>query len=308
MTLQEINNYFRIGTEYTWNLYFFTINRKANNPYKVYKIKMKDVNMITNYANNLLTCVEKYQLAKITEIENYDGQNTNLSCAKISTDNDLIKSNWTNLISNVFEPTTKEIKNKIKGYIVEGQPKDDNSKSFALFKVANPVFNVNDNKSIVFKKDNDELDPFSDDLYKLSLTVDFFVIGKDLYTFNYKFEEIFDIEKTLQKLKTDSINDILNLNCFSGEEFKEYLSSYAHPKTFITLSQERMDRMKNVYERKRIADILRIKINQNNEFENLTNEQSLRLIKYLCYKILKDGESGSLFEVSQAVKLNINES
>lgn len=252
MTLQEINNYFNKGNEYTWNLYFFTINKRAKNPYKLHKIKMKDINMVTNYANNLLACVNKYQLANIEKIEDYDGQNTNLSCAKISTNDNLIRDNWSNLVSKFFEPTTNELKNKIKGYIIEGQPKQENLSNFSLFKVANPVFRVNDKKSVVFKKDNDELDPFSDDLYRLSLTVDFFVIGKDLYTFNYKFEEIFDIEKTLQKLKTDSINDILNLNCFSGEEFKEYLSSYTHPKTFITLSQERMDRMKNTDERKKL--------------------------------------------------------
>lgn len=305
MTIDEIKDYFNNGEKFTWSLYFFTINKKGKNPYKVFKIKMGDISLITNYANNLLSCVNNYQLSKITNIEDYNGQNTNLSCDKLSTKSDLIKDNWNNLVSQVFEPSNVEIKNKIKGYMIIGQPKESNLSYFSLFKVANPVFKVGDKKSMVFKKDNDELDPFSDDLYRLNLTVDFFVIGDDLYTFNYKFEDIFDLEKTLQKLKNDAVDNILKLDCFAEDGFKEYLTSYSHPKTFITLNEERLNRMKNIDERKNIAEILHLDLNVDNKFINLTAEKSLLIIKYLCYKILKDGESGNLFEVSQAVKLEI---
>lgn len=305
MTIDEIKDYFNNGEKFTWALYFFTINKKGKNPYKVFKIKMRDVSLITNYANNLLSCVNNYQLSKIANIEDYNGQNTNLSCDKLSTKSDLIKDNWNNLVSQVFEPSNVEIKNKIKGYMVVGQPKESNLSYFSLFKVANPVFKVEDKKAVVFKKNNDELDPFSDDLYRLNLTVDFFVIGDDLYTFNYKFEDIFDLEKTLQKLKNDAINNILKLECFAESGFKDYLISYPHPKTFITLSEERLNRMKNIDGRKNIAEILHLELNEYNKFINLTTEKSLLIIKYLCYKILKDGESGNLFEVSQAIKLEI---
>ena len=305
MTKEQILEFFDNGANYTWTLYFFTINKHAKNPYRAYKVKMKDVNMVTNYANNLLRCVKEFQLDKINNIQEYNGANPNLTCDTLSVNNDLIKDNWNNLVRQISEPSTTELKNKIKGYVVVGQPKNDDVASFSLFKIANPIFNVNNKKSQVYKKNNEELDPFSDDLYRLYLTADFFVIGEDLYTLNYKFEEIFDMEKTLQKLKVDSVNEILSLNCFKGDEFKEYITSYSHPRTFITLNKERMDRMKDEAERKKIAEILKITINEACEFENLTNEQSLLLIKYLCYKVLKDGESGNLFEVSQAVKLEI---
>ena len=305
MTKEQMLEIFDNGANYTWTLYFFTINKHAKNPYRAYKVKMKDVNMVTNYANNLLRCVKEFQLDKIDNVQEYDGANPNLTCDTLSVTNDLIKDNWNNLVRQISEPSTTELKNKIKGYVVVGQPKNDGGASFSLFKIANPIFNVNDKKSQVYKKNNEELDPFSDDLYRLYLTADFFVVGEDLYTLNYKFEDIFDMEKTLQKLKADSVNEILSLNCFKGDEFKEYITSYSHPKTFITLNKERMDRMKDEGERKKIAETLKITINEACEFENLTNEQSLLLIKYLCYKILKDGESGNLFEVSQAVKLEI---
>lgn len=305
MTIQEIKNHFNKGDDYSWSLYFFTINKKATNPYKAFKIKMRDVSLISNYAKNLLSCVSNYQLNKITNIEDYDGQNTKLTCDKISTNNDLIKENWDNLASQIIDPTTTEIKNKIKGYVVVGQPKVENLPSFSLFKVANPLFKVSDKKSLVFRKNNDELDPFNDSLYRLNLTIDFFVIGETLYTLNYKFEDIFDLEKTLQKLKGDAVDKILNLSCFYGNEFKEYLSSYAHPKTFITLNQERLDRMQIISERKLIAQRLHLDLNDNNEFINLDSKKSLLLIKYLCYKVLQDGETGELVEVSQAVKLDL---
>lgn len=305
MTITEIRNIFNSGNDYTWSLFFFTINKKANNPYKAYKIKMKDPNLIVNYANNLLGCVKNAQLDKIENIEDYDGDNPNLTCDKIETTNDLIKTNWNNLIEQIAQPTTTDIKNKVKGYVLLGQPKNEDVPSFSLFKMANPIFNVNDRKSQVFKKTDNELDPFTDYLYRLYLNVDFFVINNTLYALNYKFEETFDLEKTLQKLKMDTIDRIIETGCFNGEEFKDYANSYSHPKTFITLSEERLNKLKDGRQRANIGKMLKLSMNENNEFINLTNEQSLRLIKYLCYKIMKDGESGFLFEVSQAVKLDV---
>ena len=137
------------------------------------------------------------------------------------------------------------------------------------------------------------------------LNVDFFVIKDTLYALNYKFEETFDIEKTLQKLKTEAVNIIIETGCFEGDEFVEYANSYSHPKTFITLDSDRLNKLKDEQQRKSIGTLLKLNMNENNRFINLTDEQSLLLIKYLCYKILKDGETGSLFEVSQATKLDI---
>lgn len=305
MTITEIKEIFNNGNNYTWSLYFFTINKKAKNPYKAYKVKMSDPNLITNYANNLLTCVKNIQLEGIDDIQEYNGQNPNLTCDKIETENELIKNNWNNLIEQISQPTTTEIKNKIKGYMLLGQPKNNETPSFSLFKVANPIFNVNDKKSQVYRKNNNELDPFSDDLYRLYLNVDFFVIKDTLYALNYKFEETFDIEKTLQKLKTEAVNIIIETGCFEGDEFVEYANSYSHPKTFITLDSDRLNKLKDEQQRKSIGTLLKLNMNENNRFINLTDEQSLLLIKYLCYKILKDGETGSLFEVSQATKLDI---
>lgn len=305
MTKNEIIEVFKDADNYTWSIYFFSMNRRANNPYKTNKIRIKS-EMLQHYMQNLFLCVTKYQLEKIETISDYTGENPKLSCDKLNLNSEIIKTNWNNFWTKIANSQDEKLKNKIKGYVLCGQPKEGNDHSLSIFKIANPVFDMNkDKRATVFKKVNEELDAFSDNLYRLYLSADFFIIDNDLYALNYKFEEIFDIDSTLQNLKTNSVNQILKIPCFSDDSFKNYAESYNHPKTFITLDNEKMEKIKDEQERIKISERFKIELDENNKFKNLSNDQSLHLLKYLCLKIIKDGDTNVLVEVAQATKLEI---
>lgn len=65
---------------YSWSLYFFKIDRRNNNPFTAYKIRFKNNEYLPEYARILIDMVVKYQLDKITEIKDYTGENTKVSC------------------------------------------------------------------------------------------------------------------------------------------------------------------------------------------------------------------------------------
>lgn len=306
MTIDELHVIFKNLDYYTWELYFFSINRKAKNPYKAKKIKMKNGQMLINYVANLMNVVEKTQLNEIDNIQEYDGENPYVSCVSLSITDQLLKEAWDNFLTAIANPLEDELRNKVKGYILVGQPKDEYTPALTMAKVANPVFSVYDKKSVVFKNTDGEMDTFSEDLFKLFLNIDFFTYGETLYAFNYKFEEIFNMEQTLQKLKDEKVEKILQLNCFP-KSFTDYIEIYNHPKTFITLDEGRINRMKNVDERIKIAQNLGISMDSEHNFIDVTKKQALLIIQYLCLKILKDEESGLMYKVTQAEKLDLGE-
>ncbi len=305
MNKTELIEIFNDAKNYAWSLYFFSINKRSENLYNVFKVHMKN-DMIENYTKNLLSCISKFQLEKIDTIDVYNGENPKLSCDELNLDSEIIKENWNIFLDSCFHYSEEKLENKIKGYFLYGQPQENSGHKLTVFKIANPVFDIKKNKrATIFKKVDNELDAISDDLYRLYLNIDFFVIDNNLYALNYKFEEIFDIEKTMQRLKSKSIKQILKLKCFADDNFKNFLESYNRLKTFITLNNERINMIKNTESRKEIANRFNIELDENNNFNNLSDKQSQYILDYLCYKIIIDGDNSNLVEVTQATKLEI---
>lgn len=51
----------------------------------------------------------------------------------------------------------------------------------------------------------------TDEVCKLRMDADCIVIDEVIYSFNYKFEDLLNMDKTMQKVKTKALEKILNL-------------------------------------------------------------------------------------------------
>ena len=107
---------------YSWNMYFFKIDKRNTNPYAVYKVRFQNRDYLPTYVEKLTQMMEMYQLSEIDKVEDYTGENSKVSCDKIAVDNDLIKANWDYLVQDVVDASDRKVKEKYNGYIVEGQP------------------------------------------------------------------------------------------------------------------------------------------------------------------------------------------
>lgn len=294
--------------EYTWNLYFFKIShRKKGNPYYVYKMKFKNVTYLPKYALTLCDAVSTYQIDPLETVQEYDGMNSKTSCDKIKVDNELLSEQWKYFFASVTNAAREEIKGKYQGYILDGQPVAENAKPITIVKIANPIIKLENKRSVVFKHvENDELDQFSDDLCRLYLNADFLVIGDSLYAFNHAFEGIFDLEKTMRRLKDKAIENIIATSAFHEiEKVSSFMKRYTSPKTFLTLKQQRVDKLITQEGRQEIANRLQLNTIGNAEIIIDTQEQANQLIKYLCYKIFQDKETDNLIEVASVLNDNI---
>lgn len=293
---------------YTWSMYFYKIDRRSREqPYKFHKVRFKNGNYLLIYAKSLMRSVSTYQISPVESVQEYDGANTKVSCDKISLDHELISSPWTSFIQALSSASDGKIKGKVNGYVLFGEPHDEENKSITFIKTANPITNLTNKKSVVFTTTaEDELDMFTDTVCRLYLNTDILVTGTVMYTFNHNFEALFNIEKTMSKVKSAAIDTMVSTNAFSNaEEFKTYASQYTSNRTFLTLKPERIERITDKSKRKAVASMLKIDLDSSGEFIIDSKEKAAYLIKYLCFKIFKDGETNDVLEASTISTLTI---
>lgn len=290
---------------YVWLLYFFKIDRRNRNPYIVHKVRFKKGNYLQKYAKELMGAVGKYQLEKLEKVQLYTGENSKVACDKISLENELIKEGWEYLFNDIAEASDEKITGKYNGYILTGIPDNTEKPSLTLIKMANPIVEMNRQKSITFRFTvEDELDLVSDDICRLYMDVDMIIIENWLYSFNLKVETLFNMEKTMQKIKDQSIELFLKAKAFSDEKaFMEYAKSYTSPRTFVTLNSERMQKLSNNRKRKDVAELLNLKTDKQGRICFKDKGEASLLIRYICFKIFKDYETKGLLEASNVTKV-----
>lgn len=292
-------------SSYAWSLYFFNIDRRNNNPYSAYKVRFKNNYYLINYANALIDMLLKYQLKKIDEIREYTGENTKISCDSIRTSSELVKEQWDYMVTDIAEASDEKIKGKYHGYLLEGVSLNRNEKSVVFLKMANPIINLTNKRSAVFTFNTDgELAELSDEVCKLQMNADCIIIDEMIYSFNYKFEDLFNIEKTMQKVKNKALEEIVTTDAFDNkEQFEQMARAYKSPRTFITLKRERVERIKNKRERKKVANMLKIDVSTDEKFQFKNDEEVSLLIRYLCFKIFKDEETNELLEANNVTQV-----
>lgn len=297
-----------IGTSsYSWALYFFKVDRRNNNPYTAYKVRFKNDRYLPEYAKSLVDMIVKYQLGKIAEIKDYTGENTKVSCDKIETNNELVKEQWDYFVRDIADASDEKVEGKYHGYVLEGTPASNSVKSLVFLKMANPIINLKNKRSVVFAfDDNSELAEMSDEVCKLHMDTDCIVVDEMIYSFNYKFEDLFNIEKTMQKVKNKALEEIVSIDAFDNkQEFEQMARAYKSPRTFITLKSERVERIKNKTRRKKVASMLKIEVNDDGKFVFKNDEEVSLLLRYLCFKVFKDDETKELLEANNVTQLSL---
>ena len=293
---------------YSWSLYFFKIDRRNNNPFTIYKIRFKNDQYLPEYAKTLIDMIVKYQMEKIKEFKDYTGENTKISCDRLETSNELVKEQWDYFVDDIANASDEEVKGKYHGYVLEGIPYNNSEKSIVFLKMANPIINLKNKRNVVFTFDVDnELAEMTDEVCKLRMDADCIVIDEVIYSFNYKFEDLLNMDKTMQKVKTKALEKIFELDAFENkDEFEQMARAYKAPRTFITLKSERVNRIKNKTKRKAVASMLNIEISDNGKFVFKNEEEVSLLLRYLCFKVFKDAETKDLLEANNVTKLELN--
>ena len=83
-------------------------------------------------------------------MQDYDGENSKISCDKLLLTNELISEQWKLFSQAVVVSSDQKMDGKINGYILYGHPSEHGDKSVTFIKVANPITKLTNKKSVVF--------------------------------------------------------------------------------------------------------------------------------------------------------------
>ena len=111
----------------------------------------------------------------------------------------------------------------------------------------------------------------------------------------------------MQKVKARALEQIIAIDAFENKsEFEQMAKAYKSPRTFITLKNERVERITNKTKREQVATMLQIKMSNDGRFVFENEEEVSLLIRYLCFKVFKDAETDDLLEANNVTKLLLN--
>ena len=147
----------------------------------------------------------------------------------------------------------------------------------------------------------------NDEICKLRMDADCIVTDDVIYSFNYKIEDLLNMEKTLKKVKKEALEKIIAVDAFENkDDFEQMVRAYKSPRTFITLKSERIERIINMEKRKDVASMLKIEISKNGKLILKNEEEVSLLLRYLCYKVFKDDETKELLEANNVTQILLN--
>lgn len=290
---------------HTWNLYFFKIDRRSRNPYTANKVRFKNQNYLSSYAQALIKAVGSYQMKKVDEVRDYTGENSKVACDRLDLKGELVGHCWDIFEDALVNSSSEKISGKYNGYALVATPRTEEYTAMTMVKMANPVIELSDKRSSFFRFNaSDELDMMSESFCRLYMDVDMIIIGGCVYAFNLKVETFFNLEKTMQKIKDRAISRLGTCGAFSDvEQFYQYARSYSSPRTFLTFHKERAMKLSDRNGRKQVAALLKLKLDGKDRLCFDKKEDASLLIKYICFKIFKDDETKGLLEATNVNKV-----
>lgn len=296
---------------YIWTLYFFNSHkqRNAGYVYDSHKVRFTNNANLLSYTSQLINAVSRFQLDPIDQVEEYNGLNTKCSCDRLCVNDVVISTNFTSFRNSLATATDAVANHSYKGYVLDGQPGQGvDGAAITFLKFANPTAKLKSKGSVYFKKTADNsLDDITEEFYRLYLTVDAVLINDQLYCFTHAFEKIFDVEQTLHKVKEQAIATIIDAGFIANRDaFAEHAKS-TNARSFITLNSTRIQRLIDEANRSSIAADYNVSLNAESLFDIAGPEQAGRLLKYLCYKTVKDSETSEILEANNITRLNVTE-
>lgn len=303
-TLINIHNY-------NWTLYLFKLDKRSKeNPYFVYKLSFKNDDYFPAYVENLLHAIKKYQIDSLDRVEEYNGENTKVSCDKLPLSDLEIKDAWEKFACRIGNASQEKVRGKIAGYVVSGRPAisaEDSLKPVIFVKFGNPIVSLNTKRFALYRQSplDNNLDMFNDEIYRLYLQSDIIIHDNNLYAFNHAFEPFFDMAKTMDVIKEGAIERISEkTGAFSDlEQLKHFAKSYKSSRTFLTLAESRLAELNDEQGRADISRKLRLKLDGSGKIIVDNEEEASLLIRYLCYKIIEENRTNKILEVSNAKEI-----
>lgn len=303
MSLDKLNKIFTAIPRCTaWSLQLLKIktSKRDGTSYTGREIKFTPANKLDEFISEIsmrYTNDEKGVLKSFLGVTDYDGSTIDKTVYTLSVKNELVQSEYNNLITAIATPDSEinPLDFKPQAYLLKGIINIDNSDyPVKLVSMQNPITILNHK----FWMRNGTFQEISDKVLSLRPTIDIVIFDDYIYMLTLAGENLFNMERSYKAICTTKISAIKECNILTDfDAFSAIAGSGHNPRKFVSFNDSHLQKLKNANTRKKMAKKFNISLD-GDKFDSKKSDTSDKLVKLLCDRGMVDPFDDNPMEVA----------
>lgn len=303
MSLDKLNKIFTAIPRCTaWSLQLLKIktSKRDGTSYTGREIKFTPANKLDEFISEIsirYTNDDKGILKSFLGVTDYDGSTIDKTVYTLSVNNELIQSEYNNLITAIATPDSEinPLEFKPQAYLLKGIINIDNSDyPVKLISMQNPVTILKHK----FCMQNGTFQEISDKVLSLRPTIDIVIFDGYVYMLTLAGENLFNMERSYKAICTTKISSIKDCNILTDfDAFSAVAGSGHNPRKFVSFNDSHLQKLKNANTRKKMAKKFNISLD-GDKFDSKKADTSDKLVKLLCDRGMVDPFDDNPMEVA----------
>lgn len=307
MSISKIKSIFEnVAACEAWSLQLLQIKNSKRNgtTYCGREITLSPEGTLTNFLSEISDryCSQEKGLEKIFEsVTDYDGSTVDKTIYKLTTNNELISTEYSSLIEAIGNPDSEvdPLEFSAQAYILKGViPIDGEELSVKLISMQNPVTSLKHK----FLRSNGTFTEISDKVISLRTAIDVVIVDETVYMLTLAGENLFNMERAYKAVCEKQITNITDSNIINDAEAFSSVASCGHnPRKFISFNESHLQKLKNANSRRRMSKKFNIPLDEG-KFDMRQPGAADKLVKLLCDRGMVDPFDDNPMEVSSSKK------
>lgn len=303
MSLDKLNKIFTAIPRCTaWSLQLLKIktSKRDGTSYTGREIKFTPANKLDEFISEIsirYTDDDKGILKSFLGVTDYDGSTIDKTVYTLSVNNELIQSEYNNLITAISTPDSEinPLEFKPQAYLLKGIINIDNSDyPVKLISMQNPITILKHK----FCMQNGTFQEISDKVLSLRPTIDIVIFDGYVYMLTLAGENLFNMERSYKAICTTKISSIKDCNILTDfDAFSAVAGSGHNPRKFVSFNDSHLQKLKNANTRKKMAKKFNISL-EGDKFDSKKADTSDKLVKLLCDRGMVDPFDDNPMEVA----------
>ncbi len=303
MSLDKLNKIFTAIPRCTaWSLQLLKIktSKRDGTSYTGREIKFTPANKLDEFISEIsirYTNDDKGILKSFLGVTDYDGSTIDKTVYTLSVNNELIQSEYNNLITAIATPDSEinPLEFKPQAYLLKGIINIDNSDyPVKLISMQNPITILKHK----FCMQNGTFQEISDKVLSLRPTIDIVIFDGYVYMLTLAGENLFNMERSYKAICTTKISSIKDCNILTDfDAFSAIAGSGHNPRKFVSFNDSHLQKLKNANTRKKMAKKFNISLD-GDKFDSKKSDTSDKLVKLLCDRGMVDPFDDNPMEVA----------
>lgn len=303
MSLDKLNKIFTAIPRCTaWSLQLLKIktSKRDGTSYTGREIKFTPANKLDEFISEIsirYTNDDKGILKSFLGVTDYDGSTIDKTVYTLSVNNELIQSEYNNLITAIATPDSEinPLEFKPQAYLLKGIINIDNSDyPVKLISMQNPITILKHK----FCLQNGTFQEISDKVLSLRPTIDIVIFDGYVYMLTLAGENLFNMERSYKAICTTKISSIKDCNILTDfDAFSAVAGSGHNPRKFVSFNDSHLQKLKNANTRKKMAKKFNISLD-GDKFDSKKADTSDKLVKLLCDRGMVDPFDDNPMEVA----------